>query len=406
VLAADPSAALCCALDIARALCHAGTAGLSLIKLNATHETIVRWELVRGELASYEGLDTPFGSSPCGLCLESGATIRVSQPARTFTWLEETRPSILEELIAPLQDSSGRAEGTLWIAHHDGRPRCSVDDARIMEQLTHYIVLALRLQEHARDREHALNVLQSFQAAQQALLRHDLTHERTQRLQVEAAEREARRELTSKEMMIDEVNHRAKNTLHTATALLSVQARSVSSAQVSRALLDSRDRLQLLADVHEMISTGLDQSQIVLMPQLLQRLCDALSSSLGSACHGVSLDLACDPISLSAAEASAIALFANETVTNAYKHAFADASSGKITVRLQRTGERALVLRITDSGIGADLARIEGGLGLKLMRSLAAQLHGTLELERPAGTTGTQVTLTMDGPAQRSVSTH
>jgi two-component sensor histidine kinase len=407
VLAADPSAALSCALDIARGLCHAGTAGLSLIKPNAAQQTMVRWERVRGELAPYEGLDTPLGSSPCGLCLDAGATILVSRPVRAFAWLEDTRPSILEELIAPLQDRSGRLEGTLWIAHHEDRSHCSVDDVRIMEQLAHHIALALRLQEDARDREHALNVLRSFHAAQQALLCHDLSDERIQRQQVEAAEREARRELTFKEAMIDEVNHRAKNTLHRAAALLSIQARSASSAEVSRTLLDSRDRLQLLADVHEMISTGLDKSQTVLMPRLLQQLCDALRHSFGSACRGVSLEYSCDPISLPVAEASAVALFANETVTNAYKHAFADEPSGKITLRLQRTAERTLVLRIADSGAGADLAHAEGGMGLKLMRSLAAQLHGRLELEGPAGTTGTQVTLTMDGAAERSIlSTH
>jgi hypothetical protein len=407
VLAADPSAALSCALDIARGLCHAGTAGLSLIKPNDAQQTMVRWERVRGELAPYQGLDTPVGSSPCGLCLDAGATLLVSQPARAFAWLEDTRPPILEELIAPLQDSSGRVEGTLWIAHHEGRPRCSADDVRIMEQLAHHIVLALRLQEDARDRAHALNVLQSFHAAQQALLCHDLSDERIQREQAEASEREARRDLAVNNAMLDEVNHRTKNTLHAAAALLSMQARIASITEVSRALLDSRDRLHLLADVHEMISTGLDHSQTVLMPQLLQQLCDALTHSFGSPCLGVSLDLTCDPISLPVAEAIAIALFANETVTNAYKHAFADESPGRITVRLQRTAECTLVLQIADSGVGGDLTHAEGGMGLKLIRRLAAQLHGTLELERPAGITGTQVTLTMDGAAERSVlSTH
>jgi two-component sensor histidine kinase len=393
VLAADPVAALSCALDIARVLCHAGTAGLSLLKPDRAHTT-VRWERVRGGLAPYEGRDTPLGCSPCGLCLDAGATILVSRPERAFAWLEEARPSIHEELIAPLQASSGRVEGTVWIAHHDGS-HCSADDVRIMEQLAHHIVLALRLQEHATDREHALSVLQSFQAAQQALLSSDLSHERSQRLHAEAAEHEARRDLMFKEAMIEEVNHRTKNTLLAASGLLSLQARGASSEEVTRALLDSRDRLQLLADVHAMLCTAGDKSQTVLMPQLLQTLCDALRRSFGSSCHGVSLELTSDPISLPVDDAIAIALLSNETITNAYKHAFADAVAGEITVQLHRTPEHALVLRIANSGVGADLAQAEEGMGLKLIRSLAAQLHGTLELEGRAGATGTQVTLTM-----------
>jgi len=395
-LTADPSTALSCALDIALALCHAGTAGLSLLKTDAANGTTVRWELVHGALAPYEGLDTPVSSSPCSLCLDAGATILVSRPARAFAWLEDTRPAILEELIAPLRDSHGGVEGTLWIAHHDRRSRCSANDVRILEQLAQQIVLALRLQEHARDREHALSVLQSLQAAQQDLLSHDLTHERTQRQQAEAAEQEARRALMFKEAMIHEVNHRTKNTLQTAASLLSLQARMATSAEVRRVLLDSRDRLQLLAEVHAMISAARDGGHTIFMPQLLQTLCDALRGSFANICHGVSLELTSDPISLPVNDAIAIVLFSNETVTNAYKHAFTDESAGAITLQLHRTPEHALVLRIADSGVGADLAHIEGGMGLKLTRILAAQLCGTLEIEGHAGSAGTRVTLTMD----------
>jgi two-component sensor histidine kinase len=404
-LAADPTAALSCALDIARALCHAGTAGLSLFKPAGTQHTTVRWELVRGELAPYEGRDTPLGSSPCGLCLDAGATILVSRPARAFAWLEDAPPSIHEELIAPLQSSSGRVEGTLWIAHHDERSRCSADDVRIMEQLAQHVVLALRLQEHAADLEHALTVLQSLQAAQQTLFSYDLFVERTRRQEAEAGEDEALRKLMLKEALIEEVNHRTKNTLQLASGLLSTQARAASSTEVSRALLDGRDRLQLLADVHAKLCTATGESQSVPMPQLLQTLCDALRSSFGSTCPGVSLELTSDAIFLPVDDAIAVALLANETITNAYKHAFADSSVRQITVRLQRTPEHALVLQIADSGVGADFAQVERGVGLKLMRGLATQLHGTLEIEgQHAGITGTRVTLTVDGRGERGAS--
>ena len=403
-LADDPSEALSCAVDVARNLCHAGTAGLSLFKPDGANLPVVRWELVRGELACYEGLDTPVSRSPCGLCLDAGATILVSRPAQAFAWLEDTQPSILEELIAPLQDGSGDVAGTLWIAHHDARSHCSADDVRILEQLASQIVLALRLQEDAKQREHALSVLQSLQNAQQALLSYDLTHEQTERQQAEAAEHEARRALLLKEAMIDEVNHRAKNTLQAASTLLSMHARVAASAEVRRALLDSRDRLQLLAEVHAIISSATDDSQTVLMPELLQTLCDALRQSFGSTCPAVRLELTTDPISLPVKDAIAIALLSNEAVTNAYKHAFADQRAGEIAVRLHRTSEHVLVLRIADSGVGADLARGAGGMGLTLMRTLATQVRGTLELEGHAGAKGTRVTLTMDrqSAAQRA----
>ena len=145
-----------------------------------------------------------------------------------------------------------------------------------------------------------------------------------------------------------------------------------------------------------MISAARDGGHTIFMPQLLQTLCDALRGSFANICHGVSLELTSDPISLPVNDAIAIVLFSNETVTNAYKHAFTDESAGAITLQLHRTPEHALVLRIADSGVGADLAHIEGGMGLKLTRILAAQLCGTLEIEGHAGSAGTRVTLTMD----------
>jgi two-component sensor histidine kinase len=146
--------------------------------------------------------------------------------------------------------------------------------------------------------------------------------------------------------------------------------------------------------VHAAISAASADGQTVLMPQLLQTLCDALKRSFGSV-GGVSVQLASDAISLPVDDAIAIALFANEAVTNAFKHAFADQAPGAITVQLQGTPEHTLVLKIADSGVGTDLSRSAGGMGRKLMHTLAAQLRGTLEIEGRAGA-GTRVTLTMN----------
>jgi two-component sensor histidine kinase len=259
--------------------------------------------------------------------------------------------------------------------------------------------VALRLQSNAGDRAPALSRPQSLQAAQRDLLLRDLARERSRRKRAEAAEREMRRALLFKDATIAEVNHRTKNTLQAASALLSLQARASSSAQVRQALLDSHQRLQLLAEVHALLCTDSDSTQTVFMPRLLQKTCDALSQSFSRPCPGVKLEVASDAISLPTDDASVIALLSNEAVTNAYKHAFVNESSGEITVHLHCISEHAMVLRITDTGVGADFANIKGGMGLKLMRILAGQLHGILELTRHADGAGTQVRLTIDRTA-------
>jgi GAF domain-containing protein len=162
-LADDPSVALRRLLEVARGLCQAGSAGLSLLRDDSAGQPIVRWAAISGALASYEGTDTPRDSSPCGLCLDTGATIRVSRPGRTFTALRHTQPAIIEDLIVPLYDHASRPLGTLWIAHHDRKSSFYSDDARIAQQLAAQAVLALNLSEQAREREYALALLESHQ---------------------------------------------------------------------------------------------------------------------------------------------------------------------------------------------------------------------------------------------------
>jgi two-component sensor histidine kinase len=396
MLVSNPPAARPGVLEIARDLCHAGSAGLSVLQLERADVMTVRWELVRGALASYEGIDATRTNSPCGLSLDAGTTILVSRPARTFAWLEGTHPPIVETLIVPLQDDTGGAYGTLWIAHHESDARCTSDDARILEQLAQQLMLAMRLQEHARDREHAFAAMKSLQVAQHALLARDVNNERIRRMRAEAAARKAARALVLKEAMIDEVNHRTKNSLQAASALLAMQANATASVEARRALLDSHARLQLLSQVHALLCGEPNNTQSVFMPRLLQAVCDALAGSFGQTCPGVQLNVSCDPISLPTDDATAIALVANEAITNSYKHAFANPSSGEISVQLYCSSDRAMVLRISDTGTVADILQNEHGMGLKLMRLLSAQVQGALNVTSPAANGGTQITLTLD----------
>jgi two-component sensor histidine kinase len=402
ILADDPLVALRHLLDIARSSCHAGSAGLSLLRDDGSGQPVVHWAAISGALASHEGADTPRDSSPCGLCLDAGATIRVSRPQRAFTSLRDTQPEIVEDLIVPLYDKASKPLGTLWIAHHDRTSHFSADDARVAEQLAAQSVLALHLVERTKEHQYAMALRESHQVAQQQLLVHDLAEERGLREHAEAMESESRRGLVFKDAMLREVNHRTKNTLQIAASLLVLHASATPSMQARMALLDSNARLQLLAKVHELLCMKTDGAQTVLMPGLLQALADGLRHSFGKTAAHVSLQLTSDPISLPVDQAIALTLLANELVTNAYKHAFPSESAGEITLSLQHTPEDGLTLRIADTGIGLALPGSELGMGLKLIRTLAAQLRGTLMFATPPEGVGTQITLTVRPPAQAS----
>jgi two-component sensor histidine kinase len=399
-LADDPCVAVRNLLESALGLCHAGSAGMSLLHEDDTGQPIVRWAAINGALAAHEGTDTPRDASPCGLCLETGTTIRVSRPERTFTSLRSTRPAIVEDLIVPLHDNAGKTLGTLWIAHHDRRSHFCSDDARIAEQLAAQLVLALSLLEQARERRYAVALFESHQLAEQNLLMHDLAEERDMRQHAETSESESRRALQFKDAMIREVNHRTKNTLQSAASLLALHADATSSAEVRLALLDSNARLHLLAKVHELLYTTTDNAQSVLMPELLQILGDGLRPSLARTLAQVRLEFTCDSISLPVDQAIPLVLLVNEVVTNAYKHAFPNEAQGEITVSLRRSLERELILRIADNGIGCQPTGGGVGMGLRLIRNFAAQLQGTLIFSTPVQGAGTAITLTISPSVQ------
>jgi two-component sensor histidine kinase len=82
-------------------------------------------------------------------------------------------------------------------------------------------------------------------------------------------------------------------------------------------------------------------------------------------------------------------LLANELVANAYKHAFPDGRTGTIEVGLRRLTVQSAQLSVVDDGVGFDPSTVKENLGLQLVRQLAGQLLGAVEMTSQAGTAAT-----------------
>jgi signal transduction histidine kinase len=108
----------------------------------------------------------------------------------------------------------------------------------------------------------------------------------------------------------------------------------------------------------------------------------------------VEVDLEGDPARVSAAVGGAVQRIAQESVTNARRHA---RGATRIAVRVT-VGETSVRLRVSDDG-GASASPSHGGYGLAGMRERAALLGGTLEAgPGPAGWT-VEATLPLSGAA-------
>jgi two-component sensor histidine kinase len=78
-----------------------------------------------------------------------------------------------------------------------------------------------------------------------------------------------------------------------------------------------------------------------------------------------------DPIRIDPQHASALALIANELVTNSMKYGFPNRSSGTIRIELRAEGDR-VNFSVSDDGVGpANAASKDEHNGLKLVRRLA-----------------------------------
>ena len=345
----DPVLAMQRFLDLAIDLCPAaGSAGLSELAENEQGDPIFKWTMMSGAFAPYVGGTTPRNFSPCGLCLDNHHTILVDRPGRIFTYFNEASPEIIEGLIVPLYDTGKRPLGTLWVTSHDRQHRFDATDARIMEQLAVQLVLAIKLRRKARI------------AAQ-----------------LEDSARDNK-------ILVQEVRHRVKNMIQMATSLLHLQERGVGSDEARTALSEARSRLLVLSKVYETLLDHDSNSRFVDVGTLIESLAKALRES-SPASPRIAFRTDCEPCLLAVASAVPLGLIVNEAMTNALKHAFPGDRQGTITVRFKCDGGVCSLI-VADDGSGFDGSPREGSLGMRLMTSLARQLHAKLDIDGASGT--------------------
>lgn len=398
----DTQESLASFLEVTRRLNVSGSAGMSLLRTDASGSTSIRWESIAGALATHQGDEFPLGASPCGLCIDAHATVLLRRPERAYSHLKHLQTPIVENLIAPLYDADGSALGTLWVAHHDSRSGFSPNDAEVLEQLASRLMHHLQTQQ-ADEHRHVLAALRARRDALLSVTR-ELQEERGARMRAEASAAMLRQTLLYKDAAIHEAHHRVKNSLQIAASLLSIHARSATSPEVGSALVGARERLHVLAQVHQLLYRGNDDARDVLMSILFAAVGEGLRSSFAERATQIALTVTAEPVYLSPARATPLALLANEVLTNAYKHAFPGDAGGAITLHFNSAPNNTLTLQIADNGVGMPALADHTTLGVRLVRIFAKQLHGELSYGATADLQGTTMTLTL--PHQQTVVAH
>jgi PAS domain S-box-containing protein len=204
--------------------------------------------------------------------------------------------------------------------------------------------------------------------------------ERTAELQ--AANARLTELLAERDLLMIEVNHRAKNSLTVATGLLSVQARRQSDPAVRAQFEAAQERLHAMAKVHDLLSKS-EAGQRVDLAIYLVQLCDALGGIADRERIRVRAE-ADTGILLDADTAFPVGIILTELITNALKYAFPNGRSGVVLTQAQRTAAGQVELLVRDDGVGMGQLR-EGSLGFGLVRSLVNQIGGTIAVESASG---------------------
>jgi two-component system, chemotaxis family, sensor kinase Cph1 len=201
---------------------------------------------------------------------------------------------------------------------------------------------------------------------------------------LEQHESDLQRALADKELLLREMNHRVKNSLHLVASMLAVQSRSLAHPEARRELVEARDRVLTVAQLHQRLYQA-DQIGSVNFGQYLRELGDQLSASLSAG--GPSRELVVDApdAELPVDQVIPLGLIANELITNAYKYAYPGGQAGRVEVTFRRCPQGRLRLEVADDGVGLPESfepRESGGIGLRLIASLAQQLEAELQIDR------------------------
>ena len=202
-------------------------------------------------------------------------------------------------------------------------------------------------------------------------------HDETERRRAEMAVRDS---LAEKEELLKEVHHRVKNNLQVITSLLNLQANQVDDPRVLNLFEETRNRVQSIASIHELLYRSVSFASISLR-RYAQGLARELVRVYGAGDHITAVIKGTDA-TIDMERAVPFALVMNELISNSLKHGFPHGERGEVSVSIERHGED-IVMVVADTGVGlpADLnVATASSLGLKLVQMLTRQMGGEVRI--------------------------
>ena len=228
-----------------------------------------------------------------------------------------------------------------------------------------------------------LTVFTIYLIYQQAQKRRANRQLRVQKDTLALRNEQVQRALNDKELLIQEINHRAKNNLYTIESLLKAQLNQIQDTEAKALIQESQSRIHSISLLHQQLFTG-DLPDSVNMQSYLGVMLDSYFDTNSR----VTVRKDIDHVVIDSTRAVALGLIVNELVTNSIKHAFAVTPEGRLSVSFQQK-DSLLQLEVEDYSepSEADPASQPPStfFGLELVRGLTEQLRGTMDVIRQSG---------------------
>ncbi len=214
-------------------------------------------------------------------------------------------------------------------------------------------------------------------------LMRDITEQKTAELTIQRALRE-------KEILIQELYHRARNNMQVMASLLQLYADRLKGAEEKLVLKDIETKIHVMALAHQKLYESENPSYVNLngylkdLSMFVWEVVAEHASKTEVSFQGIETYVLIDT-------AIPLGLAVNELLTNALRHAFPNGKEGKIDVRLSRGNANEILIDVIDDGIGMPKGFSidqDGRLGLPLAVSLIEnQLGGKISYESKKGVT-------------------
>jgi two-component sensor histidine kinase len=207
--------------------------------------------------------------------------------------------------------------------------------------------------------------------------------------------------LTERDLLLSEIHHRIKNNLQTVGSLLRLQADRLQSSEARNALASASSRVRAMSTLHRHMYAEPGAERLEVQPFLEDLVQEILSTFDDTQTLRIDVRVAASGIQLEPDRAVPLSLLVTEWISLLLRDAPAGGQQAGIGIRLVAADGR-IDLGIDDTGIRppgtAWPVETEGeaGLGLVIIRALAAQLGGEIRIE-PAGSPRPGLTLRLPG---------